>query len=102
MSDRIEPYLPRAQVVQRDDRRLRPRLRSSAVDRAPARVPGQLRRLRPLYAYVLSLGADGLAEVSDTAVLNANYLWPAELCGEHLPVAFDRTCMHEFVLTAGR
>jgi len=24
-----------------------------------------------------------------------------ELCGEHLPAAFDRTCMHEFVLTGG-
>ena len=55
------------------------------------------------YAYILSLGADGLAEASDTAVLNANYLMARlrELCGEHLPVAFDRTCMHEFVLTGG-
>ena len=55
------------------------------------------------YAYILSLGADGLAEASDTAVLNANYLMARlrELCGEHLPAAFDRTCMHEFVLTGG-
>jgi glycine dehydrogenase subunit 2 len=49
------------------------------------------------------LGSDGLAEVSDTAVLNANYLMARlrERCGEHLPAAFDRTCMHEFVLTGG-
>ena len=55
------------------------------------------------YAYILSLGADGLAEASDVAVLNANYLMARlrELCGEHLPAAFDRTCMHEFVLTGG-
>ena len=55
------------------------------------------------YAYILSLGADGLADVSDTAVLNANYLMARlrELAGEHLPAAFDRTCMHEFVLTGG-
>ena len=32
------------------------------ADRPPARLPGQLRRLRPPYAYILSLGADGLAE----------------------------------------
>ena len=45
----------------------------------------------------------GCAEASDTAVLNANYLMARlrELCGEHLPVAFDRTCMHEFVLSGG-
>ena len=55
------------------------------------------------YAYILSLGADGLQEASETAVLNANYLMArlAETAGEHLPPAYDRTCMHEFVLTGG-
>ena len=54
------------------------------------------------YAYILSLGADGLAEASETAVLNANYLkarLAAGRAGKHLPVAFDRHCMHEFVLS---
>ncbi|MGE5635891.1 MAG: hypothetical protein ACM3UV_02955, partial [Nocardioidaceae bacterium] len=43
---------------------------------------------------------DGLREASETAVLNANYLRArlAEL-DEHLPIAFDRICMHEFVLS---
>jgi len=54
------------------------------------------------YAYILSLGADGLAEASETAVLNANYL-KARLAegraGQRLPIAFDRHCMHEFVLS---
>ncbi len=54
------------------------------------------------YAYILSLGGDGLAEASETAVLNANYLL-ARLregrAGKYLPVAFDRRCMHEFVLS---
>ena len=55
------------------------------------------------YAYILSLGADGLQEASETAVLNANYLMArlAETAGEHLPPAYERTCMHEFVLTGG-
>ena len=55
------------------------------------------------YAYILSLGADGLQEASGPAVLNANYLMArlAETADEHLPPAFDRTCMHEFVLTGG-
>jgi glycine dehydrogenase subunit 2 len=54
------------------------------------------------YAYILSLGADGLQEASETAVLNANYLL-ARLrragVAEYLPVAYDRLCMHEFVLS---
>ena len=54
------------------------------------------------YAYICSVGADGLRDVAETAVLNANYL-RARLAepgiGELLPIAFDRTCMHEFVLS---
>jgi glycine dehydrogenase subunit 2 len=54
------------------------------------------------YAYICSLGGDGLKEASQIAVLNANYL-KARLAeagvGEYLPIAFDRTCMHEFVLS---
>jgi glycine dehydrogenase subunit 2 len=54
------------------------------------------------YAYIRSLGAAGLRDVSEVAVLNANYLL-ARLRSEgvlkHLPVAYDRICMHEFVLS---
>ncbi len=54
------------------------------------------------YAYISSLGGDGLQEASETAVLNANYLLAklrAGRAGKHLPLAFDRTPMHEFVLS---
>ena len=54
------------------------------------------------YAYIRSLGAAGLRDVSEVAVLNANYLLArlrAEGVLEHLPVAYDRICMHEFVLS---
>src|SRR5204863_7638786 len=54
------------------------------------------------YAYIRSLGAEGLREMSEIAVLNANYLL-ARLreagVAEYLPVAYDRLCMHEFVLS---
>jgi glycine cleavage system P protein (glycine dehydrogenase) subunit 2 len=59
------------------------------------------------YAYICSLGAEGLKDVSETAVLNANYLL-ARLqqmtdasVAEHLPLAYGRLCMHEFVLSGG-
>ena len=53
VSDRIEPYLPEpagrpARVRQRRRPGVRPRRRPPEVDRPPARVPGQLRRLRAL------------------------------------------------------
>ena len=48
------------------------------------------------YAYIRTLGAVGLKEVSENAVLNANYL-RVKLQGTY-PVAYDRPCMHEVVL----
>ncbi len=47
--------------------------------------------------YVLTLGGDGLKEASQNAVLNANYLM-RKIEGT-FDLAFDRVCMHEFVLT---
>jgi glycine dehydrogenase subunit 2 len=56
------------------------------------------------YAYICSLGADGLRDASETAVLNANYLL-ARLreagVAEYLPLAYGELCMHEFVLSGG-
>ena len=49
------------------------------------------------YAYIRSHGADGLKAVSGDAVLNANYLM--EALKEYYYLPFDRTCMHEFVLS---
>lgn len=48
------------------------------------------------YAYILTLGADGLEEASRTAVLNANYL--LEKLKNHYNVPYPGVCMHEFVL----
>jgi len=48
------------------------------------------------YAYIRALGGEGLREVSENAVLNANYL--LSLVRDSYRVPFDRPCMHEFVL----
>lgn len=50
------------------------------------------------YAYLLSLGPKGLKGVSHNAVLNANYMM--EKLKEYYDLPYDRTCMHEFVLSA--
>ncbi len=50
------------------------------------------------YCYLRTLGARGLREVSEHAVLNANYLM-AQL-KDILPVPHGKFCMHEFVASA--
>ena len=47
-------------------------------------------------AYLLTLGREGIPEAAQNAVLNANYLMHL-LKGTYTP-AYDRICMHEFVL----
>jgi glycine dehydrogenase subunit 2 len=107
VSDRIEPFLPKPQVV---------RVEGNNGDGPSFRLdhdrPQSIGRLRGFqgnygvfvrsYAYIRSLGAEGLREASQLAVLNANYLLARlkeEGVAEYLPVAFDRLCMHEFVLS---
>ena len=46
--------------------------------------------------YLMTLGKEGVPEASANAVLNANYLME-QIKGTFTP-AFDRVCMHEFVL----
>ena len=50
------------------------------------------------YAYIRALGQAGLRDVAETAVLNANYVLAGLRDVYDLP--FDRTCKHEFVLSA--
>ena len=52
------------------------------------------------WAYIRTLGAKGLREVSEMAVLNANYI-RARLRDEY-EIPHDRMCMHEVVLSAVR
>jgi len=52
------------------------------------------------YAYIRSLGAEGLKEVSENAVLNANYIKEKLKPYYHLP--YDRTCMHEVVFSGNK
>ena len=47
------------------------------------------------YAYILSMGPDGLTNASKLAVLNANYI--KESLKDTLNLCYDRPCMHECV-----
>jgi glycine dehydrogenase subunit 2 len=48
------------------------------------------------YTYMLMHGREGIRQISEYAVLNANYLLARLHGAYHVP--FDRVCMHEFVV----
>jgi glycine dehydrogenase subunit 2 len=52
------------------------------------------------YTYIRTMGPDGLRQVSDNAVLNANYIM--KRLEAHYDVAAPGPCMHECVLSARR
>ena len=52
------------------------------------------------YAYILAMGAEGLEQISEDAVLNANYL--KEILKEYYKLPYDRVCKHEFVLSGSK
>jgi glycine dehydrogenase subunit 2 len=52
------------------------------------------------YAYLRTLGVEGLRQVSENAVINANYVLARLRQAYHLP--YDRRCMHEVVFSGSR
>ncbi|MCY4578648.1 MAG: aminomethyl-transferring glycine dehydrogenase subunit GcvPB, partial [Chloroflexi bacterium] len=50
------------------------------------------------YAYMSTLGREGIANISRDAVINANYI--LSQLKEHYHLPYDRTCMHEVVFSA--
>jgi len=101
VSDRISPYLMNPRITKRDDGSFD--LDDDGYEKSIGRLrgfQGNYGCFVRSYAYIRSLGAEGLKDASVSAVLNANYLL-AKLgdAAEHLPLAYGRLCMHEFVLS---
>ena len=92
----LEDFLPVPRVRPRGTRFLWENRSRATVGRVHG-FYGNCGVLVRAYAYIRTLGREGLARVSEAAILNANYL-KAKLTGV-FPVAFDRPCLHEFVVT---
>ena len=95
--DILEPLLPGPQVVRRDDGTFgRDYDRPRSIGRVRG-FTGPFGVFVRSYAYIRSYGPL-LRDMSEAAVLNANYVLARLRDVYELP--FDRLCMHEFVLSA--
>jgi glycine dehydrogenase subunit 2 len=96
---RLEPFLPAPVVGFEEDtgRYFWDHDRPDSIGRVHG-FHGNFGVLVRAYAYVFGHGREGLREVGERAVLNANYL--ACLVRDAFPLAFPGRPMHEFVATA--
>jgi glycine dehydrogenase subunit 2 len=94
----LEPYLPVPTVERTGDRFVLDHDRPKSIGRIRA-FNGNFGIFVRTYAYLRAYGPL-LRQVSEAAVLNANYLL-AKL-RPYFDLLYDRTCMHEFVLSGRR
>ena len=100
VTEELERFLPIALIVKDDDGAFA--LDYDRPDSIGSIAPfyGNFGVILRAYAYILGLGREGLVEVAENAVLNANYLMA--LLRSHYDVACEGLCMHEFVISAAR
>jgi len=98
--ERLVPFLPSSTVIKRSDGTFALNYDIPETIGYVAPFYGNFAVILRAYAYILRLGREGLREVADNAVLNANYL--LQRLRDHYRVPYDRTCMHEFVISASR
>jgi glycine dehydrogenase subunit 2 len=98
VNKKLEPFLPVPRVVKTGAEF---GMRSADFPKSIGRVHsfhGNVAVIIRAYAYIRMLGAKGLKEVSAKAVANANYMMNRLKAHYYLP--YDRTCQHEFVISA--
>ena len=93
----LAPFLPEPVLCRRGDDFRYDYDRPQSIGRVRA-FHGNVNNAVRGYAYLRSLGGDGLAEVSRLAVVNANYV--RVRLQEVLEVPFPRACKHEVVFSA--
>jgi glycine dehydrogenase subunit 2 len=94
------PFLPEPRVAQRDDGSYYLAETGGESIGRLANYFGNFGILVRALAYITMLGRQGLVEVSEQAVLNANYVMSRLKGWYDLP--FDTICMHECVFSASR
>ena len=92
----LAPYLPTPVAVRRDGVAVRDEDRALSVGKVKS-FHGHVGVLLRAYGYLRTMGAVGLREASENAVLNANYL--QHRLSHMLPPVYDQVCKHETLLS---
>lgn len=92
----LVPYLPKPVVEYKDNKYFLDDDRPLSIGKIKA-FYGNFNVIVKAYAYIMSMGGEGLRQVSEAAVLNANYI--AEKLKDRYLLPYDRICMHECVLS---
>ncbi len=96
----LEEYLPGPRV-ERIERKGKPYFRFAKKPNSVGRLHqfyGNFGMFVRAYTYILSQGAEGLRDIGETAILNANYLM--KHLQDHYDLLYPGPCQHEFVLSA--
>ena len=95
--EKLVPFLPRPIIEQKGDKYYFNYDLPLSIGRVKS-FYGNFSVIVKTYAYILSMGPEGLKRVSENAVLNANYVM--NKLKEYFDLPFNQRCMHEFVLSA--
>jgi len=95
----LEPFLPYPRVIRKGDRYGWKAPRKTAIGRMHS-YQGNFGMFVRALAYIRRMGALGLRQASDDAILNANYL--RVKLQDILDLPYNTGCMHEVVFSANR
>lgn len=98
VNEKLAEFLPIPRVIKRSDGTFA--LNYNKPDSIGYVAPfyGNFSVILKSYAYIMLLGKAGLIEVSEHAVLNANYM--KAILNKYFDIPYNKHCMHEFVLSA--
>ncbi len=97
VKETLVPFLPLPRVIEEQGGYRLLQRSEGSIGRVHPYV-GNVGIILRAYAYIRSLGPEGLAAVSRAAIVNANYLM--KKVESAFPVAKREACMHEFVSNA--
>lgn len=96
VSKTLEPFLPTPLISKSGDKYYLKNHRETSIGRIHTFF-GNFGMLVRAYTYIRMIGSEGLKEISENAIINANYL--LSRLKNHFDVAYNETPMHEFILS---
>ncbi|MCR4421765.1 MAG: aminomethyl-transferring glycine dehydrogenase subunit GcvPB [Exilispira sp.] len=96
VNEKLIPFLPVPDIVFENNSYMLSYNKPQSIGRVSG-FYGNIAVMVRAYTYILTMGQKGLNEVSEKAVLNANYL--RVKLSKLIKIAYDTICKHEFVLT---